>query len=141
MNSENITPSENEPMTSVNEAGQAAPENTTEPEQEAVTAPEIIPSMDDYKEQLESSFRKLKEGDIIKGTVIGISESEVTLDLGYYTEGIIKLEELSNDPRFSIKADIIMGEEIYATIIEEDDGHGHILLSRKRADDILAWEH
>ncbi len=65
----------------------------------------------------------------------------MTLDLGYYTEGIIKLEELSNDPGFSIKADVTLGEEISATVIREDDGHGHILLSRKRADDILAWDH
>lgn len=101
---------------------------------------EVIPSMEEFKDQLEHSFRKLKEGDIIKGTVIGISETEVILDLGYYTEGIIKLEELSNDPRFSIKADVTMGEEIQSIILEEDDGQGHILLSKRRADDVLAWE-
>lgn len=101
---------------------------------------EVIPSMDDFKDELARSFRKIKEGDIIKGTVIGISESEVILDLGYYTEGIVKLEELSNDPGFSIKADVKLGEEISATVISEDNGHGSILLSRKRADDILAWE-
>lgn len=109
----------------------------TEP---SVEAPEVIPSMDEFKDQLDHSFKKLKEGDIVKGTVIGISETEVTLDLGYYTEGIIKLEELSNDPRFSIKADITLGEEISATVIGEDDGEGSLLLSRKRADDILAWD-
>lgn len=103
--------------------------------------PEIIPSMDDFKDEIAGSFKKIKEGDILKGTVIGISEAEVILDLGYYTEGIIKLEELSNDPGFSIKADIALGEEISATVLQEDDGHGNILLSRKQADDILAWEH
>ncbi|MFT4144561.1 MAG: S1 RNA-binding domain-containing protein [Mobilitalea sp.] len=102
---------------------------------------EVIPSMDDFKEEIARSFKKINEGDILKGTVIGISEAEVILDLGYYTEGIIKLEELSNDPGFSIKADVTLGEEISATVIREDDGHGHILLSRKRADDILAWDH
>lgn len=101
---------------------------------------EVIPSMDEFKEEIARSFKKINEGDILKGTVIGISESEVILDLGYYTEGIIKLEELSNDPGFSIKADVKMGEEISATVLREDDGHGNILLSRKRADDILAWE-
>jgi small subunit ribosomal protein S1 len=61
------------------------------------------------------------------------------VDLGYYAEGIIKLEELSNDPRFSIKADVFIGEEISATIIKEDDGEGNILLSKKNADNILSW--
>lgn len=114
-------------------------DETREAEQEA--APEIIPSMDEFKDEIARSFKKIKEGDIITGTVIGISETEVILDLGYYAEGIIKLEELSNDPGFSIKADVTLGEEISATVLREDDGHGNILLSRKRADDILAWEH
>ena len=111
-----------------------------DPEVEPIEVKEIIPSMDDFKEEIAHSFKKIKEGDLIKGTVIGISESEVILDLGYYTEGIIKLEELSNDPSFSIKADVTLGEEISAIILREDDGHGHILLSRKSADDILAWD-
>lgn len=110
-------------------------------ETEPVTAPEVIPSMDEFKEEIARSFKKIKEGDILTGSVIGISEAEVILDLGYYTEGIIKLEELSNDPGFSIKADVKLGEEISATVLQEDDGHGNILMSRKRADDILAWEH
>ncbi len=112
---------------------------TVEPVVEEVK--EVIPSMDEFKEEIARSFKKINEGDILTGTVIGISESEVILDLGYYTEGIIKLEELSNDPGFSIKADVTLGEEISATVLREDDGQGHILLSRKRADDILAWEH
>ncbi|MDD3173070.1 MAG: S1 RNA-binding domain-containing protein [Herbinix sp.] len=115
----------------------STPNNDSAPE----VTPEIIPSMDDFKEEIARSFKKIKEGDILKGTVIGISEAEVILDLGYYTEGIIKLEELSNDPGFSIKADITLGEEISATVLQEDDGKGNILLSRKRADDVLAWEH
>jgi small subunit ribosomal protein S1 len=96
--------------------------------------------MDDFKDEIARSFKKIKEGDILTGTVIGISETEVILDLGYYTEGIIKLEELSNDPSFSIKADVTIGEEISATVIREDDGEGNILLSRKQADDILSWD-
>lgn len=99
-----------------------------------------LPSMDDYKDQIENSFKRVNEGDILKGTVIGITESEVTLDLGYYAEGIVKLEELSNDPAFSIKGDVALGEEMSCVVINDDDGKGNILLSKKRADDILSWE-
>ncbi len=102
---------------------------------------EVIPSMDEFKDEIARSFKQIKEGDILTGTVIGISEAEVILDLGYYAEGIIKLEEISNDPSFSIKADVTIGEEISATVLRQDDGQGNILLSRKRADDILAWDH
>lgn len=101
---------------------------------------EGIPSMDDFKDELEHSFLTINEGDILKGTVIGVSETEVTVDLGYYTEGIIPLAELSFDPGFSIKADIAIGDTVQAEVIKEDDGHGNILLSKKRADDVLAWD-
>lgn len=97
-------------------------------------------SMDDFKEEIDRSFKKISEGDIIKGTVIGVSDTEVSVDLGYYAEGIIGLEELSNDPNFSIKDDISVGDEISAMVIGNDDGHGNILLSKKRADDIIAWD-
>ena len=109
--------------------------------QEAVpaTEPEAIPSMAEFESQIDHSFRKLKTGDIVTGTVIGISDTEVTVDLNSYAEGIIKQEELSNDPRFSIKADIKIGEEISATVLREDRD-GNILLSRKQADDVLAWD-
>lgn len=96
-------------------------------------------TMDDYKAELEHSFRRLEEGDIVRGTVIGVSETEVTVDLGSYSEGIIKIEELSNDPRFSIKADIHIGDIVSARVIRETRA-GSILLSLKQADDMLAWD-
>ena len=86
-------------------------------ENQSENVQEAIPSMDEFKDQLDHSFRKVHAGDIIKGTVIGLSDTEVALDLGYYTDGIIKLEELSNDPAFSIKADIALGEEIQAMVL------------------------
>lgn len=112
-------------------------ENQEEKVEEKV---EEIPSMDEFKEEIINSFQKIAQGDILKGTVIGVSDTEVIVDLRYYAEGIIKLEELSNDPRFSIKADITVGDEISAEVIREDDGHGNILLSKKRADSVLAWD-
>lgn len=115
-------------------------ESNQKPDLEEVNiVSESIPSMAEFESEINRSFKKLKEGDIVKGTVIGISDTEVTIDLDYFAEGIIKLEELSNDPRFSIKADITIGEEISATVIGEDKD-GNILLSRKKADDILAWD-
>lgn len=96
-------------------------------------------TMDDFKTELEHSLKRLTEGDLVKGTVIGVSDTEVTVDLSYSSEGIIKLEELSNDPRFSIKADVTIGEEITAMILSEDK-EGNLLLSKKKADDILSWE-
>ena len=97
-------------------------------------------TMNDFKDEIERSFRKVKEGDILEGTVIGISDTEVTLDIKYYTQGVIKIEDLSDDPKFSIHRDIAVGDEISATVISTDDGRGNILLSKKEANNVLAWD-
>ena len=96
-------------------------------------------TMDDYAAELDASFHKVQEGDVLTGTVIGVSETEVTLDLKSYTDGIIRLEDYSEDPAFSIKTDVQIGDEVTATVLRPDDGQGHILLSRKAAADELAW--
>lgn len=97
-------------------------------------------SMKDYEKELEASFRKISEGDVIQGTVIDVNEEEVTLDLKYYTQGIIKAEDLSDDPSFSIMTDVSEGDVLEAAVVRMDDGQGNILLSRKEANAVLAWD-
>lgn len=97
-------------------------------------------TMDDYKNELEASFRKINEGDILSGTVIAVDEEEVTLDLRYYAPGIIKAADISNDPDFSLVDEIHVGDVMEATVVRTDDGQGNILLSKKEANDVLAWD-
>ena len=97
-------------------------------------------TMDDFSAELEASFKKIEEGDMLTGTVISVDEKEVILDLKYYAEGVIRAEDFSNEPGFSLKDAVQVGDEITATVIRKDDGHGNILLSRAEANDILAWE-
>ena len=97
-------------------------------------------TMKDFEKELERSFRTINEGDIISGTVIAVSEEEVTLDLNYYTQGGIKVENLSNDPDFNVFSDVAQGDVIEATVVKLDDGNGNIELSKKEANDILAWD-
>ncbi len=47
-------------------------------------------TMDDFKDELEASFRQIREGDIITGTVIAVSEEEITLDLKYYARELLR---------------------------------------------------
>lgn len=100
----------------------------------------MFETMKDYEKELEASFQKIEEGDIITGTVISVDEKEVILDLKYYAEGIIPAENYSREPGFNIKEEVHPGDEVSATVIRKDDGHGNILLSRVEASDILAWE-
>lgn len=110
--------------------------------EEELTQETIKPSesMADYVEELEASFKRVREGDLLTGTVIAVTDTQVTLDLKYYAEGIIEKENLSNDPDFNMKEEIHPGDELTATVLRTDNGQGSIELSRKEANDTLAWE-
>ncbi len=97
-------------------------------------------TMADYEAELEASFKTVKEGDILTGTVISVDDDQAVLDLKYYAEGIITKDQFSNDPDFRLKEEIHPGDEITATVVKKDDGEGNILLSKKEANDILAWD-
>jgi len=97
-------------------------------------------SMEDYAAELDASFKSVEEGDILTGTIISVSDEDVTLDLKYYAEGIIKVADYSHEPDFNLKENVNIGDEISATVIKKDDGQGNILLSKVKANDILAWD-
>ena len=97
-------------------------------------------TMEDYAKELEASFRSIKEGDIITGTVIAVNEEGAILDLQYYAQGVIKEEDMSSDPNFNILEDVKTGDTIEATVVKTDDGEGNILLSKKEAVQVLAWD-
>ncbi len=117
-------------------AAEAAP---AEPAAEAAPA-EPAESMEDYAQELEASFRKIHVGDLLTGTVIGVTEDAITLDLGYYTDGIIRFDEAGDDPSMTLKDKVEVGQKLSATVIRRDDGEGHILLSMKEAATLMAWD-
>lgn len=97
-------------------------------------------SMKDYEAQLNASFPVIKEGDVLDVTVIGLSDTEVTVDFNYYTEGVIPLEECSEDPAFSIKNDLNIGDTVKAMVLDTENESGSVILSLKAAHDLLVWD-
>ena len=128
------------------EAAAAAVEEAAAPETSADAAPAAqapsapAESMDDYQNELSNSMRRIEVGDLVEGTVAGVSEEEVTVDLQYFAEGIIRKLDYSGDPGFSIKNDVKVGDPVKAIVLRTDDGRGNILLSRRNAMEKLAWE-
>ena len=148
-----LAPAKEEKVTEVSEAEVSKAEvseaevSETEVTEAEVTEAEVAEtevlepeSMKDYERELEASFRKINEGDIISGTVIAVSEEDVILDLNYYTQGIIKAADMSKAPDFLIMQDVKIGDEIAATVVKTDDGQGNIQLSRILANQVLAWD-
>lgn len=97
-------------------------------------------TMEDYSKELEASFRKIEEGDIISGTVISVNEEEVALDLNYYAQGVIKAEDMSNDPKYNVLEQVRIGDTLEGTVVKLDDGAGNIRMSCKEAKDVLSWD-
>lgn len=100
---------------------------------------DVTETMDDFKNELEKSFRKLSIGDMITGTILSITEEELVADLKYYTQGIVPVSEISGDPGLHITDVYHIGDEIVGTILSMDDGQGNIRLSMKEANEISAW--
>ena len=97
-------------------------------------------SMEDYSRELEASFRTIREGDVLSGTVIGVNEEGVTLDLNYYAPGVIKAADISRDPSFSVLAEVKVGDKLEGVVVKKDDGAGNIQLSCVEAAEVLGWD-
>jgi SSU ribosomal protein S1P len=88
-------------------------------------------SMADLMNELDASIKVIHPGDILKGTVLSVKEDEVLVNIGYMTDGVISREELSYDPRVNPKDVVNVGDEIFVTVLEVNDGEGNVALSKK----------
>ena len=84
-------------------------------------------SMDDYKEELEASLKKIRVGDVVTGTVLDVTDDAVIVDLKTYADGVIRKEDLSEDPDFNMAEMIHPGDEITATVMATNDGEGNMV--------------
>lgn len=108
--------------------------------EEKNTTMETTETMEDYKEALEASYRRIRPGDIVTGTVIDVNDQDVTIDFNYYAPGRIPVTELSDDPTYHVLENVAVGDTLTATVVKTDDGAGNMLLSCKDAAEELAWD-
>jgi small subunit ribosomal protein S1 len=101
---------------------------TTDPE-----TGELIP---DY----ESTFPTINEGEVVNGTVVRVDKDEVLVDIGYKSEGVIPVSELSIRRSVNPADEVSVGDEIAALVMTKEDADGRLILSKKRARFELAWK-
>ena len=77
---------------------------------------------------------------MVTGTVIDVTEDQVIVDLKTYADGVIRKEDLSEDPDFNMQDAVHPGDEITATVMATNDGEGNMVLSKKEANAVLAWD-
>jgi len=84
----------------------------------------------------------LKEGDIVTGKVVRVQDNSLMVDVGYKSEGIITLNELSHRKlQNAAEAGLKEGDEVRVLVMSVDrNGEGTLRLSKRRADEAAAWE-
>ena len=104
-----------------------------DPSEETVDPAEHARLLDLYN----SSFRNLSEGEVIKGTVLKVSSSEVIVDVGYKSEGLISTAEFLDENR---QVTVQPGDTVDVLLERTEDRDGHIVLSREKAEKMKIWD-
>ncbi|MBK5267177.1 MAG: 30S ribosomal protein S1 [Acidimicrobiia bacterium] len=94
---------------------------------------------DDFEAAIEHTMLEFKEGDIVEGVVVAIENDEVLVDIGYKSEGVIPLSELSIRKAVDPLSVVQIGETLEALVLDKEDEEGRLILSKKRAQYERAW--
>jgi small subunit ribosomal protein S1 len=94
---------------------------------------EIVPNYD-------ATITVFTEGDIVSGKVVRVDKDEVLVDIGYKSEGVIPVNELSIRKNVNTSDEVQLGEEIDALVMQKEDADGRLILSKKRARFEKAWK-
>ncbi len=93
-----------------------------------------------FEEMLEESLKNLNTDEKVRGVVVGITPSEVYVDVGRKQAGFIPAAELSADPNVRPEDLVKVGDEMDLLIMRTNDQEGTIMLSKKRLDAAKGWE-
>lgn len=86
-----------------------------------------------YEEVYDNTFTSIDESAVMNGTVVGKTNTDVIVNIGFKSDGMISLNEFRDMPEVKI------GDEIEVMVVEKEDRNGHLHLSRKMARAARAW--
>lgn len=88
---------------------------------------------EDFEAAIAETVLEFKEGDILEGHVVSMGQDEVLVDIGYKSEGVVPLKELSIRKNVTPDQIVSIGQKIEVLVIDKEDEHGRLILSKKRA--------
>ncbi len=104
-----------------------------------VAAPEDDLSGEELARAYEETLKEFDDGDVVTGHVLRIDKDEVLVDIGYKSEGVIPIKELSIRLDTNPSEEVKVGEEIDALVLQKEDKDGRLILSKKRAQYEKSW--
>ncbi len=87
-----------------------------------------------YEKVYDNTFVQITDGEMIKGTVVGVTKTDVVLNIGFKSDGLVSLNE------FRDLQGLKVGDEVEVMVVEKEDREGHLNLSRRQARITRAWE-
>ncbi len=120
----------------------------TDTQLEAANDPRIVEGSEGYLIEVDGeivpnydiTLTVFSEGDIVTGNVVRIDKDEVLVDIGYKSEGVIPVNELSIRKNVNTSEEVTLDEEIDALVMTKEDADGRLILSKKRAKFEKAWK-
>lgn len=85
-----------------------------------------------FEQMLEDSLKTIHNGEVVEGTVIGVKEDEIVLNIGYKADGIITRNEYTNTPGLDLRTVVSEGDTMQAKVLKVNDGEGQVMLTYKR---------
>ena len=106
---------------------------------------EVVIRMDDLTNEelmnsIEDSMKKIYPRDVVSGTIIDVKDDEVFVDIQYRADGIVKLDEMTEEERENPKEKFEIGQEVEVYVIKLDDGEGNVALSTRRVEGMKNWK-
>src|ERR1700712_5670859 len=86
-----------------------------------------------------ATLKEFGEGDVVTGTVVRVDRDEILVDIGYKSEGVIPISELSIRRNVDPLEEVALGDEVDALVMQKEDADGRLILSKKRARFEKAW--
>ena len=81
-----------------------------------------------------STFKAIAESELLLGSIVGLTKTDAIINIGFKSDGLVSLNEFRDMPELKI------GDEIEVMVVEKEDNHGHLHLSRKLARAARAWQ-
>ncbi len=92
-----------------------------------------------FEEAFEDSLVTLNTGQVVTGTVMKITPTEVYVNLGFKADGVIPADELSDDPDVKPEDVVKVGDELEVFVVRVNDAEGYVKLSKKKIDAVKGW--
>ncbi|MBQ9066578.1 MAG: S1 RNA-binding domain-containing protein, partial [Clostridia bacterium] len=99
----------------------------------------IVDEGEDFEAMLEESLANMSNDQRVTGVIVGVTPTEIQVDIGRKQTGYIKYDEWSYDPTVDPAEEAKVGDEINCVIMKTNDAEGTIMLSKRRYDSANAW--